>query len=243
MVGDIKAFKQAFKDKVRLHFGDLTFVDKSHQYFISGQQAGHSVSGIVKSFVHQPDWDKIATAIAKRDGTTKEAILKAWKDKNTKACENGSTTHDFAEKLDRQARTKKEEAVVQFIKYLGCVHPGRYILMAKELKMYHKIYRFPGTCDFILYDTKTRKFIIGDWKTNEDLFKNYKEQTLLSPFDFLLDCPYNHYQIQLSLYEILFKQLGYEVSERWLIYLKEDATFQKFECHDLTAYLYQKLAA
>lgn len=243
MITDIKAFKQQFKDRVRHHFGDLTFIDKSHEYFINGHRTNMSVSGVVKSFIDQPDWNKIASNIAKRDGTTKEAVLLAWSTKNKLACDNGTETHDFAEKLDRKAKTSKEEAVLQFIKYLGCVHPGRYILMAKELKMYHKIYRFPGTCDFVLFDRKTGKFIIGDWKTNEDLFKNYKDKTLLAPFDFLLDCPYNHYQIQLSLYEILFIQLGYLVSERWLIYLKEDATFEKFDCYDLTSYLYTQLAA
>jgi hypothetical protein len=80
-------------------------------------------------------------------------------------------------------------------------------------------------------------YITGDYKTNEDLFKNYKEKKLLEPFDFLLDCPYNHYQIQLSLYQILLEQTNFFVSERWLIYLEADGNYKKYNCYNYTEYL------
>lgn len=234
-----------FDTKVKSLFGNLTFASKSHEYFISGQKTPQSVSGIVKSFVPVTDWDAKAQAIARREGTTKEAILKQWADKNRAACDRGTKVHDFAENRTSTSRAEdtKEQAVLNFWNDLNSKFPNRYILLAVELKMYHLKYLFPGMCDFILYDTHTQRFIIGDYKTNEDLFKNYKEQTLLEPFDFLLDCPYNHYQIQLSLYQILFQQTDFPLSERWIIYLKEDKSYKTYKCYDFTEYIYQKLAA
>lgn len=228
-----------FNNKVKTLFGNLIFKKESHEYFIDKAKIPISVSGIVKSFVPFTDWDAIATAIGKREGVSKEEILKRWKDKNEKACTSGTKTHDFAENLTKEsiAENEKEQAVILFWEDLNKQNPGRYILIAKEVRMYHKIYNYSGTCDIILFDTFLNGFIIGDYKTNEDLFKNYKEQTLNSPFEFLLDCPYNHYQIQLSLYEILLEQLNLSIFERWIIYLRNDGTYDIHKTYDFSPIL------
>lgn len=229
-----------FNIKVNSFFEGLTFVDKTHEYFINGKKIPISVSGLVKKFIKEVDWDSIAVSIAKREGVTKEVILKRWKDKNRLACDNGTKTHDFAENLtkDSKASTNKEIAVIKFWNDLEKQNPGRYILIIKEKRMYHKIYHFSGTGDFILYDTLTKYYIIGDYKTNEDLFKNYEGNLLLEPFGFLLDCPYNHYQIQLSLYQILLEQItNIIIGERWIIYLQDDCEFTKYNCYNYSDYL------
>ena len=74
--------------------------------------------------------------------------------------------------------------------------------------MYHKEYLFGGTLDLLLYDTIQEGYIIGDYKTNKDLFKNYRGQTLKDEFSFLLQNSFNIYQLQLSLYQILLEQLS-----------------------------------
>lgn len=228
-----------FLFKVNSKFKGLTFKEKSHEYFVNEKKVPISVSGIIKSFISVTDWDAIATAIAKRDGLTKEQVVKSWRDKNTKACASGSKTHDFAENLTENsvAENLKEQAVINFWKKLEKENPGRYFLIAKEVRMYHKLYNFSGTCDFVLFDALLNGYIIGDYKTNEDLFKNYKEQTLIEPFEFLLDCPYNHYQIQLSLYEILLEQIEIPIFERWIIYLRDDSNHNIYKTHDFSVHL------
>ena len=52
--------------------------------------------------------------------------------------------------------------------------------------MYHKKYKFAGTCDTLLYNTHTGKYILTDYKTNEDLFKNFAGERLLHCFSDLL---------------------------------------------------------
>jgi hypothetical protein len=74
-----------------------------------------------------------------------------------------------------------------------------------------------------------------EYKTNGDLFKCYKGQTLLAPFDYLESTPYNKYQLQLSYYQLMLEEIGIKVSGRKLIYLKADATYRIFDLIDITA--------
>jgi hypothetical protein len=70
-------------------------------------------------------------------------------------------------------------------------------------------------------------FVIFDYKTNKDLYKNFKEKKLLPPFHELLDMPCSLYKLQLSLYQLNLEQLGFKVIGRRLIWLLPDGTYDK----------------
>lgn len=231
-----------FYNEVSAYFKELTFVADSHEYFIEGKKVKYSVSGKIKKFVEEVDFDKIAHYTDLRDklkpGTTKAK----WKAKADLACANGTDAHEFGEHHHTNkklvADTAKKKAILKYWADLEIQFPGRYILVGQETRMYHKIYLFSGTNDFTLFDTWTNTFVIGDYKTNEDLFKNHKEKLMLAPFDFLLDCPYNHYQLQLSYYQMLLEQLpGMKVSDRQIIYLLPDETYKVYHTFDYTSML------
>ena len=57
---------------------------------------------------------------------------------------------------------------------------------------------------------------------------------MLPPFDMLDDSPYNHYQIQLSYYQILLQQLGFRISDRMLVWLKPEGGFEIYNTSDFT---------
>ena len=67
--------------------------------------------------------------------------------------------------------------------------PPHIIPIIAEARMYHKEFLYAGTPDFLLYNTLTGKYIILDYKTNIDIFKNYNNQKMLAPFEHLLDSP------------------------------------------------------
>lgn len=84
--------------------------------------------------------------------------------------------------------------------------------------------------------------LLMDWKTNKDLINDYNRahnRTMLPPFDDLIDEPLSHYTIQLSLYALALEQLGYKVSHRVIVWLKEDGTYSKIPVEDLTPILKQ----
>ena len=103
--------------------------------------------------------------------------------------------------------------------------------------MYSNSLGIAGTSDMVFYNTRTDKFKILDFKTNTDLFKNYKGKKMLKPFDNLLDNPYNKYQLQLSLYQILFEQTGYEIESRALVWIKPNGTYEVYKTEDYTKQL------
>ncbi len=233
-------------------FKDLTFNEEAHKYYVKGQPIKKSVSAIIKNFTTGFDRNGISKNITYSKNIINELlntgvkyktedITKPWDDKTKIACDTGTEVHLFGElypfNTELKPRNKKEEAIKKFWNDL----PDFIQPVIMELRMYHKKYMFAGTADILLYNRKSDTFIIGDYKTNENLFKNFANKYLLSPFEDKLDRPFEKYEIQLSLYQILFEQTGYRVSSRKLIWLLPDGTYKMYTLEDHTKILKEYL--
>ena len=183
---------------------DVTHLFKEH--FDSKQKAVET---------SQRNWDN---PDSKYYRMTPEAILESWKKISDEACEHGTFTHECGESLfyymtgqndkilpdfkDRLTEDggfmllyPKEEAAGKFYEDIPeCIVP-----ILAETKVYDEELGYSGTFDILFYydatlDGKNPEksgLIVMDWKTNKDLYKNFKGQKLLSPFDELLDMPLN----------------------------------------------------
>lgn len=212
-------------------FSDLDFNEEKHEYKYKGKQFS-SVSKYIKQYVKPFEADKIAGFVAKRRGVAKEDILQEWEDTKNEACDKGTRVHEFGEyyhKFNLNPTDGYEEAIVNFWSEV----PNHIILVTNELQMFSEELGVAGTADIIMFNTKTGRFIIGDYKTNKDLFKNYRGQKMLDDFSFLKDMPYSKYEIQLSFYQLLFEQTGFEVENRLIIWVKPDGTYEKYFTRDL----------
>lgn len=229
------------KKYVKEFFKGLEFNPSSHTYNYDNKKLS-SVSSVIKKFVEPFDADKIAGFVARKKGVTKEVILQEWENKKNAACSKGNRVHDFGEQIGNfragEDASKNieiigdgyEKAVLSFWDSI----PEHIEPFLMELQMFSPDLSIAGTADIILYNTKTGKFVIADYKTNIDLFKNYRGKKMLPPFQDLLDCPYNKYQLQLSFYQILFEQCGYEVEDRKIIWLMPDGTFKVYRTKNFT---------
>lgn len=226
---------------VKDFFSKVRFEEKRHLYFVEEKQLEISVSGIVKRFVEEVDFDSISYSIDERDNLPLGTTKKFWSLKSDVACSKGNKAHFFGQiyafHRNISPGDKYEEAVKKFWDEL----PPHLIPVFTELEMYHLKYMFGGMADIILYNTITKKFIIVDYKTNEDLFKNFRGKKLLKPFHYILENDYNKYNIQFSLYQILFEQTGYEVENRVLVWLKPDGTYDMFFTEDYSVILKEYL--
>ena len=215
---------QDIKDKLASAFKKLEFDEASHSYTLEGVNF-KSVSSFIKDYSQPFDAFKIAGFIARKKGVTIDVILKEWEDSKNLACDLGTNVHLFGETYPIEGGSPSngyEEAIVKFWEEL----PSYYIPVAFELKMYCKDKAVAGTTDFILYNIHTGKFVIADYKTNKDLFKNHKNQKLKAPFNNILDCPYGKYTIQTSFYQSFLESIeGVEVEGRWIIWVKPDGTY------------------
>jgi len=220
-------------------FKDLQYTDENHEYKLKGKKL-KPVSNIVVDFKEPFDTERIATGYAKKYGRTKEEVIAQWDEENRKALELGNITHRFGEDY-ANAKYFEGSDLSEFIPANGHQKavmkywdelPDYLMPASLELKMYSKKFSYAGTCDVLLYNTNTQRFILADYKTNKDIFKNFKGQLMLSPFHYLLDMPYNHYQLQLSLYHMLLEEAGYEIEERVIIWLMDDGTYKLYSTKD-----------
>lgn len=226
------------KEKVLQFFKDIQFTEEGHKYEVETSRGKEplkfSVSNVVGKFKNPFDKDNISRAIAIRDGKTQEEVLSSWKSVADTACDLGTKVHKFGELYPYDRRLtpsdKQEEAIAKFWDTM----PKHLQLVFCELVMYHKKHFYGGTADIILWDEKRQGYIVADYKTNKDLFKNHKGQTLKGLFNDMLQTPFNGYQIQLSLYQILLEQAGVKVVDRVLVWLRRDGDYEMYKTVDLT---------
>lgn len=196
-------------------------------------------------------WQKDQDPSYKYYGMSKEEILALWKIKSDHACEFGTNVHAFGESMfyymtDQPDKilpecadlfdadgphpsNPQEEAIVKFWDDL----PESFVPVLAETKVFNRNgTQYAGTFDILFYYVKEPEspkngLVIFDYKTNEDLFKNYRGQTLLWPFQDMLDQNASYYTLQLSLYAIPLQNIGYNVIGRRLIWVRPDGTYEK----------------
>tara|TARA_Y100000590_G_scaffold35166_1_gene38202 strand:- start:228 stop:956 length:729 start_codon:yes stop_codon:yes gene_type:complete len=222
------------KDKViqkaKEIYNSLEFDELSHTYKINGE-IYPSTSALIKQFYEPFKTDLIAGFVAKKYNKTKQQVLKEWQENNKKATDYGTKVHKCAE--DYCLGIQSEDIPKSVIKFWDEL-PEYYELVFVELQMYSNEYKYAGTTDFVLLDTRDNTLVIGDYKTNKDLFKSYNN--MLKPFEIFEDSSYNKYQIQLSYYQILLEQLGFKISNRMLVWLRGD-DYEIYYPSDLTKIL------
>lgn len=223
------------REEIEQFFSGLLFNEEYHKYSIDNKILDISVSGLLNKIKRDFEKQSISKAIAIRDNRDQEEILKSWKEKADNACSEGTKTHKFAEIYGFSKKLKPSSGFEKAIVKLWSELPKHIIPVLPELQMYHKKYLFGGTLDLLLYDTIQEGYIIGDYKTNKDLFKNYRGQTLKDEFSFLLQNSFNIYQLQLSLYQILLEQLSdIRVIKRKIIWVKNDGSYELLDTKDYT---------
>lgn len=217
------------KDKLEWMFSDLIFEEKEHQYFVNGT-CYPSVSSLIHGFETIVDFHNIAVAVAKKNKKSVKQVKQEWDKIKEEACTLGTNTHLFAENYNgtQEPINELEKAAKKFFDDL----PDHYEVITKELRMYHREFRYAGTADLLLLDKRTNSIVIADFKTNKDLIKSY--QYLMPPFEELEQSPLNKYKLQLSYYQIMIEQSGIEVSNRVIIWLRRDGEYEIIPTPDYT---------
>lgn len=228
------------KSLITSSFNELEFEPVAHKYTLLGRDM-MPVSNVIKKFEEGFDLEGISYRYALKHGLDQDEVKKMWKDNSDNACDFGHNKHDFGERYFYEKnlipQDGHERAIVKFWSEI----PEHIIPVLCETRVYIKELGYAGTFDLLLQDTMTGSAIIVDYKTNKDLFKNFRGKMLLAPFDYLLDTPYNHYQLQLSLYQIPLESIGIHVSERWIIWLRENGTYSKYDTYNYTEHLIKEL--
>jgi hypothetical protein len=219
-------------------FDVIRFDPDPHIYTVDGEQL-MPTSTKLKQHCEEFPLLEASAAYAKKRGLSQKEVLKDWESINSKACEIGHEIHQFAETYIRSGRKLKiyrndplANKKQQVINFWNKLPSNRFTCIEVEQKMYSSKFKYAGTADFLLYDAQEKGIVIGDYKTNKDIFKTYGN-VLKDPFEHLIDNPYNHYQLQLSYYQIMLEDIGVKVTNRLIVWIKEDS-FEAYHPDDLT---------
>ena len=231
--------------------------DVTHQFKPSDSR--QMAEGCVKR------WQRDNDPEYKYYGMSVEEILAQWEAKSKKACDFGTEVHAFGESMfyymtgqedkilpeckDRfidgvpHPQNAHEEAVVKFWNDI----PENMVPVLAETKVFNRTgFPYAGTFDILFYyydenNATNCGLVVYDYKTNEDLYKNFREQTLLFPFNDMLDCNYSLYTLQLNCYQIPLENLNMKVVGRRLIWLKPDGMYDKIKVGCITNRLREAL--
>lgn len=224
------------------------------------------VSNIIKMYEIPFETEKVATNYAIKHNLNKDEVIKGWRYNNLCSTISGSRTHLYgegytwlkagiAERIPEECSKQyisdenwliptchKEESVKKFYDELNSaiVPVGAEFKMSSQYIKKCKL-KICGTADILFHyehptDKKKSGFIIGDWKTNKDLFSDYKRKngiTMKAPFDNMIDEDFSHYTIQFNLYQLMMESVGIKIIGRRLIWLK-DSGYEVFKIDDIT---------
>lgn len=241
-IGHIDDALMRLRDSVQ----GLTFEPEEHKYMFAGKQIP-SVSSVIERYA---PFDRMAVASgcsrnphSEYYGMNVDNILSTWE----AVANAGTAVHAFGEAcylftigresdIEEQFRNRitaeglaaespKEEAVARWWAEQDW---SRYAPVAKETRIYNPELLYAGTFDLLLFDAQTRKFAIRDYKTNKDLFKWVSGRWLGGQFNKVLkDNDEGKYTLQQNMYSIQLRNIGLDVDDIRLVWLKEDRSWQE----------------
>lgn len=214
------------KDK----FNEVAFKREDHSYeVIKTGQKMISVTQIIDKY--KPIFDEkgyIIKAIAKRDNKTVNEIYQQWENKKNKSLIKGTYIHNFLEDLvnDKKIMLNNDVEILNYFNKASRVFIN--ILqnltgtLVTEVLVYNIDLGIAGQID-LLEVLPDGSLNIYDYKTNEKINFTSKYKTkMLKELNYLYDCEFTHYSLQLNTYRYLLEKAGYKVNGMFLIHIEDD---------------------
>lgn len=132
----------------------------------------------------------------------------------------------------------KEDAIVKFYNEMNFDPSKRLHVVGAEFKLSTKYMKgvlpICGTADILFYEEdlifpEDSGYVIGDWKTNKELEKEYTINNgimMKYPMNTFFDTSLSHYTLQFNLYQKMMESVGLKIIDRRLIWLKEDGSYE-----------------
>jgi len=166
-----------------------------------------SVSKLISTYKKPFDSDFHSKRVAQREGVSQDEILNRWKDLTVTAQNKGTKIHLIMEEFLKHKKVSKgyEKLAQSFIDKTKSIINSKTVVESEKL-LYNHEYKIAGTADMVV--TNGNFFNILDFKTNKAFnytskYNNY----FYEPLDFLSECEYNTYTIQLSVYAYMYELL------------------------------------
>ncbi len=202
-------------------FDRISFVEENHLYKIDGEFTNSpSVTRLLKKFKKEFDKEAAAVKTAKRLNTTVKQVLADWEIGNLYSTTIGTMLHKY---IENSYLGIKEEFQGNFDR-LGYDErrdiANNFPVLVKQFQNFYKEHshlkcikneimlgdvedtKICGMSDMLIFNEKSKKLEILDFKTNKRMEKKKKYGgKLLYPFDDMYEGELNEYAIQLNTYK------------------------------------------
>jgi len=217
----------------------IVFDEEPHIYYIDNRPYDISVTGFIHSFFAHFDPDEIIEknfnkwqldTNSKYFGKSKEEIKTIWIENGEIQSQLGTALHLDIEKFYNDVPVKNDSKEFQhFLRYFD--KHEHLKAFRTEWEVFDERLRLAGSIDMCYKDERDDKFVLCDWKRSKGISKENKWKKGQHPLNYLDDCNFIHYSLQLNIYRRILK-LNYnvEVKEMFLVRLHPNAlTYEKID--------------
>ena len=227
---------------------EVDYDDTAHRYYL-GSRVYRSATQIVERFVEHFDVEERSAYMADRYGQTQQYWKDKWRSGNQSSLDRGTLIHNQKEdflhgrghdnidgKIFRvhniEAPNFKESFAKSGLDY-SRLPDGVY----PELKLWRHDWGIAGRVDKPILETihGIRYANIEDYKTNKAIRRESyqdkfgKHRMMLGPLHHLQDCEFNHYALQLSIYQFMLEYFGFKPGYRRVIHYPHREEWMSFE--------------
>ena len=204
--------------------GKIKLVESTHKYILEGHETIEftSVTTCISEFFEKFDKEavayKLVTTIPKYKGRTAEDLISEW----DATAKYGTAVHKEIENYIMHKKIPEIDRAIAGVDWLNKYLQKSDYELFSEVIVYSEELKIAGTVDLLLFDKISKKYNILDWKTSKAIkTDSYQMKTGNKPeTNDLLDCKFNHYALQLSLYRYLLeKNYNLELDDQLIIHL------------------------
>lgn len=186
----------------------IIFDKNKHLYYNNNTKDIYiSTTQILSRYKKAFDRDGNSLKVAKREGISQQEVLDRWEKNKNDACIKGTNYHLTFEQYIQTNYKNPEYDSQLYDAFDKQFEPFKYAAHKHtEMLLYNDEFKIAGTCD-LLIDLDT-EFSIIDFKTNKKLnTSNFFGDYLQYPVDYLQNCEYNVYALQLSFYAYMYEKM------------------------------------
>ena len=207
--------------------GEIKLEESTHKYILEGHEDIEftSVTTCISEFFDKFDKEavayKLVTTIPKYKGISAEDLIKEWE----ATANYGTAVHKEIEDYIKHKKAPEIDRAIAGVNWLNKYLQKSDYEIFSEVIIYCKKLKIAGTIDLLVFDKGSQKYSILDWKTSKVIkTDSYKMKTgNKSETKDLLDCKFNHYSLQLSLYRYLLeKNYNLQLDDQLIIHLDSD---------------------
>lgn len=201
----------------------ITFDKESHTYHHKSGEQYYGFTSLIKKYEKPFDRDNIAKGVAFKQGRSVEDVLAEWKEKADVSIEYGNLIHDSYEEMFKNG-TVNPACETELLNIQNLLSSFGLKVVRSELIIYKEDIKRASAIDVVALNEQGQ-IVVCDFKTNKDGvdFESYKDERLLYPLRHLAASKYDKYSLQVSMYQQVLIDAGFDVAdEGWIFYIRDE---------------------